>query len=272
MVKKSVVGSSGDAVSHWTAWQGKYSGVQEVSLTAFQAQLLGLGNSDLVEHHGKKLQAPVWAAWRCLQAAAAREGYGLEIASAYRSYERQLGIWNGKLRGERAVVDEEDREIDIASLSLEDCVRCVLRFSALPGASRHHWGTDLDIYDAAAVAKDYPLQLTLAEVAPDGPFGPMHAWLDEQIAAGRSFGFYRPYDKDRQGVAPERWHLSYAPLAMKYQRASAVRLLQFAWSNAAFGQIAGKDVLERQSEALFERFVMRVAQPTQAALEYLPPA
>lgn len=242
-----------------------------MSLTEFQAQLLGLSENGLVEHHGVKLQVPVWGAWRCLTKAAARAGYQLEIASAYRSYERQLTIWNGKLSGERPVVDDEDREVPMASLSLEECLECVLRFSALPGASRHHWGTDLDIYDAAAVAEDYPPRLSAAEVAPSGPFGPMHAWLDEQIVQGNSFGFYRPYNKDRQGVAPERWHLSYAPLAMKYQNGSTVELLQHAWSSAAFGEIKGREVLDRQSTALFERFVMRVAKPSKAALEYLPP-
>ena len=34
-----------------------------------------------------------------------------------------------------------------------------------------------------------------------------------------AFGFFRPYTTDRGGVAPEPWHLSYAPVAR--QRAAA---------------------------------------------------
>ena len=60
----------------------------------------------------------------------------------------------------------------------------------------------------------YKLQLSPAEVAPGGLFDPLHRWLDERMAADDSFGFFRPYAQDRGGVACERWHLSYAPLAV----------------------------------------------------------
>ncbi|NIM47861.1 MAG: D-alanyl-D-alanine carboxypeptidase family protein, partial [Gemmatimonadales bacterium] len=86
-----------------------------------------------------------------------------------------------------------------------------LRWSALPGASRHHWGTDLDVYDLAARPEGYEVELIPEEVDAGGMFGPLHEWLDGRIAADAAFGFFRPYERDRQGVAPERWHLSYAP-------------------------------------------------------------
>ena len=54
--------------------------------------------------------------------------------------------------------------------------------AAVPGenASRHHWGTDLDVYDSRAVGEDYQVQLSPAEVAPGGPgsdaFTPLAWW------------------------------------------------------------------------------------------------
>ena len=48
----------------------------------------------------------------------------------------------------------------------------------LPGASRHHWGHDVDIYDAAAMPEGYQIQLTPEEVEGAGIFAPMHDWLD----------------------------------------------------------------------------------------------
>jgi LAS superfamily LD-carboxypeptidase LdcB len=41
----------------------------------------------------------------------------------------------------------------------------------------------------------------------------MHDWLDTRL---EQFGFYRPYANDLGGVAPERWHISYRPLADTY--------------------------------------------------------
>ena len=101
----------------------------------------------------------------------------------------------------------------MASLSAEQQLHAILRFSAIPGTSRHHWGTDLDVFDAAALPQDYQLQLSPQEVAPGGMFDPLHCWLDQRMAAGEVHGFFRPYGQDRGGVAPERWHLSYAPMA-----------------------------------------------------------
>lgn len=242
-----------------------------MTLSVLQRQILGLDDGALLAQGTQLLQPQVWSALTQLATAAAEDGFELKVASAYRSYERQLKIWNGKLRGERPVVDDADQKVDMAAMSAQDCIACVLRFSAMPGASRHHWGSDLDIFDAAAVAPDYRVQLSAAEVAANGPFGPMHEWLDQRIAQGRSFGFYRPYDQDRGGVAPERWHLSFAPLAAGYEKQCSPDLLRAAWSDAALGEISGKQTLDKLLEPLFERFVARVATAPEPALEYLPP-
>jgi len=148
-----------------------------------------------------------------LREAANQLGFGLCLCSGFRSFERQLQIWNGKASGQRPVVDASGNPIDIQDLSPWDQVQAIMRWSALPGASRHHWGTDFDIYDVTAMPEGYQLQLTPEETQGQGLFAPMHAWLDTHLP---TTDFYRPYAMDRGGIAPERWHLSYRPLADRY--------------------------------------------------------
>lgn len=186
-----------------------------------------------------------------LKARAATAGFDLAIASSFRDYQRQLTIWNGKLSGQRPVYDSFGGELDIAELDEWQQVLAVLRWSALPGASRHHWGCDIDIYDRAAVAADYQLQLSPQEVADDGVFAPMHCWLDQLLAAEPELGFFRPYNEDRGGVAPERWHLSYAPVAMQLQSSLTPAL----WLQYALADCLGAATIETHIEEIFRRFV-----------------
>lgn len=151
-----------------------------------------------------------------LQRQALANGFELAIASGFRNFERQLHIWNQKAEGKRPVYGADGNPLDLAPLSDWQQVQAILRWSALPGTSRHHWGSDIDIYDRAAVGADYQVQLSPREVADDGPFGAMHRWLDALLSDGRS-RYFRPYAVDAGGVAPERWHLSYTPLAMQYE-------------------------------------------------------
>lgn len=197
-------------------------------------QLTGRDESHLVELPcGHRLQAAAAQAFVALREDARGAGFDLAIASSFRSFDRQLAIWNGKASGQRKVHDDAGRDVPMATLSAAEQLRAILRFSAIPGTSRHHWGTDLDIYDAAAVDADYQLQLSPQEVSPGGVFDPLHIWLDERMAAGESRGFYRPYAMDRGGVAPERWHLSYAPLASVCERQLSESLLLACWADCS---------------------------------------
>lgn len=193
-------------------------------------QLTGRDDSHLVTlENGHRLQAEVADAFAALQAVARESGFELAIASSFRSYDRQLMIFNGKACGTRAVHDDDGQPVEMAQLSPLQQLHAILRFSALPGTSRHHWGTDLDVYDAAVMPPRYQLQLSPQEVAPGGMFDPLHRWLDARIAAGESFGFYRPYARDTGGVAPERWHLSYAPLAIACAKQCDAALFRECW-------------------------------------------
>ncbi|MFV8819583.1 M15 family metallopeptidase [Haliea sp. E17] len=216
------------------------------------AQLTGRDASHLVDVAGEhRLQPAAARAFALLQADAREAGFDLAIASSFRSFERQLAIFNGKARGLRPVHDDAGQPVDLAALGPAEKLRAILRFSALPGTSRHHWGTDLDVYDAAAVAPDYAVQLSPQEVWAPGPFAPLHDWLDQRMAQGESRGFYRPYNEDRGGVAPERWHLSFAPAARYCESRVSPQVLLDCWR----GELELLDAVEAELDALLVRYV-----------------
>lgn len=214
--------------------------------------LLGVDEQSMVNHQGVGLHRDVLAPLTALQRDAEHAGFELRIASGFRSFDRQLAIWNAKASGQRPLYDQRGEPLDVDALSDEALMWAILRWSALPGASRHHWGSDLDVYDAAAVAADYPLQLSPEEVADEGVFGPFHCWLDRQLAAGAGYGFFRPYDEDRGGVAPERWHLSFAPLSARCEHARNISLLRPALMKA---DLLLKEPVLAHLDEIFERFV-----------------
>ena len=182
------------------------------------AQLSGQSQSHLQEvFPGHFLHRDVVAAYLLLVEQAAEEGIALRLASGFRSFDRQLAIWNAKAQGERLVVDCDGKPVAMTELSERDQLFAILRWSALPGASRHHWGSDMDIWDSAAVNDNYQLQLNPQEYAAGGPFHACSRWLDELMRRGKT-EFFRPYTQgDNEniidGVGAEPWHLSFRPLA-----------------------------------------------------------
>ena len=56
-------------------------------------------------------------------------------------------------------------------------MRAILHWSALPGASRHHWGTEIDVIDRAALLHGQLAQLVPDEYAADGVFAKLGLWL-----------------------------------------------------------------------------------------------
>ncbi len=193
-----------------------------------------------------------------LQDEARIAGFKAEIYSGYRGFEKQLSIWNRKATGQLTVLDSDASPLDIDRLSEEELLFAILRWSALPGASRHHWGTDIDVIDAAARPAGYVVELVPEEVDSGGMFGPFHDWLDTRIAASSAFGFFRPYDQDRNGVAPERWHLSYAPVTRLYEKQLTLDLLRETILEA---EIELKGVLLQNLDEIYSRFVMNTARP-----------
>ncbi len=207
---------------------------------------------------GGRVHLAVLAPFLALRTAAAEAGFDLRILSGFRAFDRQLSIWNRKVGGELAVLDSAARPIDIATLTPRELAFAILRWSALPGASRHHWGTDVDVFDAAATPGGYETQLVPGEVEGGGIFAPLHEWLDARMASGTALGFFRPFDVDRGGVAPERWHLSYAPLATEFQRLLTPELLRSAIADA---DMRLKDVVLGNLDEIHARFVANVSEP-----------
>jgi LAS superfamily LD-carboxypeptidase LdcB len=205
------------------------------------------------------LHKEVVAPFLSMRAAAAADGIDLVAFSSFRDFDRQLAIWNGKFRGEREILGRDGRSLSAGGLSPAERVSAILWWSALPGASRHHWGTDFDVMDLAAVPQGYRIQLVPAEYAAKGPFHRLTNWLDAHMNA---FGFFRPYTTDRGGVSPEPWHLSYAPVALRAQRALSVESLR---SVLVASGIEGKEEVLASLEENFRRYVLEVDAPPEAA-------
>ena len=218
-----------------------------------------LCSTDTAEALGARVNRDVVGAFRQLKHDAQLAGFDLRILSGFRSFGAQLSIWNRKATGRLAVLDHEARPIDIATLTHVELVFAILRWSALPGASRHHWGTDVDVFDEAARPEDYEVDLIPAEVNEGGMFGPLHGWLDARIAAGTASGFFRPYDRDRGGVAPERWHLSHAPSAAGFERLISAGLLRAAIEHA---DMALRETVLEHLDGIVDRFVLNTNRPT----------
>jgi len=158
-----------------------------------------------------RLTAATAAAFNDMQVAAAHAGFNLQAASSWRGFERQLAIWNGKWRGERPLLDAHNQPLDALQLGETERLHAILHWSALPGTSRHHWGTDLDIYDPDCLPAGTRLALEPWEYEAGGWFADLREWLDDHM---NDFGFFLPYAKGEQpdqGVAYEPWHLSFAP-------------------------------------------------------------
>ncbi len=193
-----------------------------------------------------------------LRGEAASAGFDLQILSGFRSFHQQLSIWNRKARGDLPVLDSDAKPLDIGELSEPALVFAILRWSALPGASRHHWGTDLDVFDARTRPPGYEIELIPEEVDPGGMFGPLHDWLDRRMAEATAFGFFRPYDLDRDGVAPERWHLSHGPVADVHQNQLTLPVLRGIVEEA---DMELRSVVLENLDEIYERFVLNVGRP-----------
>ena len=200
------------------------------------------------------------APFLAMRAAAAADGIDLTAFSSFRDFDRQLGIWNGKFRGERPMQDRAGRPLDPLSLPPADRVTAILWWSALPGGSRHHWGTDIDVVDPRAMPPGYKLQVVPAEYHAGGPFHRLTTWLDAHMHA---FGFFRPYTVDRGGVLPEPWHLSYAPVAKRAQATFSAEQLRTVLTDSA---IEGKEEVLAALDRNYATYVENVDAPPEAAL------
>jgi LAS superfamily LD-carboxypeptidase LdcB len=227
-------------------------------MRASAEQVLGLDERGLVSVPGcgdavRRLHPIVLKDFIALRDLCADRGIHLAIASSYRSFDQQLTIWNQKMRGERPVYDAQANIIDIQHLSDFEKITHILRWSALPGCSRHHWGSDLDVYDLAAIPEGYQLQLVPQEYAVGGPFEKLGRLFDRWFSDEEGFaGFYRPYAVDDGRVSYEPWHISHSIVADAHLQVLSEGLVKQYLAKA---DIAGKDAILQNFEEIWRRFV-----------------
>ncbi|EFX90802.1 D-alanyl-D-alanine carboxypeptidase [Actinobacillus ureae] len=192
------------------------------------------------------LQAGVVDAFLALQQAAKEAGFNLQPASTYRDFERQMLIWNAKFNGERKVHDDSGCAIDMAKLDDLHKIQAMMRWSAVPGSSRHHWGTEIDIFDPDLLPEGQNLQLEPWEYQTGGYFAPLAEWLHHNA---EYFGFYFPFNGvNNIKVGYEPWHISYRPISAEYEKLFSHEILQKSWQNEP---LAGKSCLLEHFNQLF---------------------
>jgi len=141
---------------------------------------------------GMMLRKEAFEAFKKMWDSAKSAGVSLKIISATRNFEQQKAIWEGKW--DRFAMDApkpKDRALKI------------LEYSSMPGSSRHHWGTDMDLND-----------LNNASFEPGGKYEKMYQWLANHA---HEFGFCQPYTAGRpHGYHEEKWHWTYTPLSKPF--------------------------------------------------------
>lgn len=157
------------------------------------------------------LHQDTYAAFEAMHAAAKADTVTLTIISATRNFKRQKQIWEAKWKGQRLLEGKE--KANEAYPDPADRARAILRYSSMPGTSRHHWGTDID------------LNALNNEHFEAGEGKRVYDWL---VANAGAFGFCQPYtpkgDLRPQGYEEERWHWSFLPLATQLTDYAAAAL------------------------------------------------
>ena len=127
--------------------------------------LLGQGKLNFYDE-SIRLRPEAGKAFVAMREAALEEGIEIEIVSAYRSYERQKFIWNRKFysNAEKGISPKEN-------------INKIIEYSTLPGTSRHHWGTDIDIIDGKKPKEgDLLLEEKFHE---NGPYVKLREWMEK---------------------------------------------------------------------------------------------
>ena len=168
---------------------GKFNPYQDARFVQLADQYTG-GSAK-----GAYLRKETYEAFIRMAEAAKADSVNLIIISATRNYFQQKAIWERKWMAEASIKNEADR------------AKKILLFSSMPGTSRHHWGTDMDLNDLNNEYFDSGEGLKIYE------------WLN---AHAHEYGFCQPYTSKvngRTGYEEERWHWSYTPLSIPFLEA-----------------------------------------------------
>ncbi|MFT5999549.1 MAG: D-alanyl-D-alanine carboxypeptidase [Neolewinella sp.] len=164
------------------------------------------------------LHQDTYANFEAMHAAAKADSVKLVMVSATRNFKRQKQIWEAKWKGQRLLEGKE--KANEVYPDPADRARAILRYSSMPGTSRHHWGTDIDLN-----------ALNNAHFK-SGEGKKVYDWL---LANAATYDFCQPYTpkgaERPQGYEEERWHWSYLPIA--------TQLTDYAVSQMKDADIAG---------------------------------
>jgi len=182
-----------------------------ISCLTFQSQntpisrdiLIGKSNPNLTPN--KLIHKEAYAAFLKMHKAALESGIDIQIVSGYRSFDRQLKIWNTKYK-----------QYQKQGFSDKEIIKKITTYSTIPGTSRHHWGTDIDIIDASVTQPKGDLLLE-ENYHGNGAFCQLQEWMQTYA---HEYGFYLVYTDNyqRSGFNYEPWHYSYKPLSQIYLR------------------------------------------------------
>jgi len=198
-------------------------------------QLCGLEAPSL-QGNNYKLQPQAARALKAMQVAAKKEGIQLISRSSYRSFHFQRYSWNRRMN-----------EWMDKGLLTEEALKQNLKYVAIPGTSRHHWGTDVDLLDASQAT---PIKgLPIKHFESEGRYYAMHNWLQKNA---HHFDFYLVYTQNslRKGFQYEPWHYSYAPLAKPLLKEMLHIDYQKLWQPH---KIIGK---ERMTESFMKKYLV----------------
>ncbi|MGJ8592158.1 MAG: M15 family metallopeptidase [Aquaticitalea sp.] len=164
-------------------------------------ELIGKGNPQLYGD-GFKVRKEVYDAFSNMKDEALKDGISLKVVSSYRGFNHQKSIWERKYKRYTA-----------QGMDAQSAIQKIIDYSTIPGTSRHHWGTDMDLVDANAKQPTNVLNPSNFDEA--ACFGPFKKWMD---ANANTYGFYLVYtnEAERKGFKYEPWHYSYKPLSLKY--------------------------------------------------------
>ena len=164
-------------------------------------QLIGKENSAIIgDTYTSKMHKEAKVAFEKMKVAALKDGINIEVVSAYRSFQKQKSIFENKYK-----------RYTQEGLTPIKAVEKIIEYSTIPGTSRHHWGTDIDIIDA-----NYPKPKSVLKEGnfyDNGPYCKLKEWMDRH---SEFYGFYEVYTKNpkRKGFKYEPWHFSYAPVSI----------------------------------------------------------
>lgn len=157
---------------------------------------------------GLYLRQDVYEAFKRMHAAAQKQNINLVIRSATRNFEYQKGIWERKWTGETKIEGGQDASQSWPNPA--DRALTILKYSSMPGTSRHHWGTDMDFNAFENSWFESGEGLTL------------YTFLQENAA---EYGFCQPYtakgNERPNGYEEEKWHWTYIPVSSELTRLAA---------------------------------------------------